>query len=128
MDSAHNLDNLDEQQLRALARQLMGEVAARNAQIAKRDLVIDVKQTHIDQLTHELAMYKRWRYGKRSEQLNAAQLSLLEETLDEDLATIEQELDALRETPVAKPQTQQGARRLRLPAALPRTDIHTMPL
>jgi hypothetical protein len=67
MDSATSLDHLDAQQLRTLAQRLMGEVAVRDGQIAKRDQLIHTKQTHIDQLTHELAMYKRWRYGKRSE-------------------------------------------------------------
>ena len=127
MDSATTLDHLDAQQLRTLAQRLMEEVAARDGQIAKRDALIHTKQTHIDQLTHELAQYKRWRYGKRSEQLNAAQLSLLEETLDEDLAAIEQELNALRDGPAAKSAVPQAPRRLRLPAQLPRTDIHHEP-
>ncbi|MFV0283420.1 MAG: IS66 family transposase [Castellaniella sp.] len=127
MDSAISLDQLDEQQLRTLVQQLMGEVAARDGQIATRDQVIHTKQTHIDQLTHELALYKRWRYGKRSEQLNAAQLSLLQETMDEDLAAIEEELDALRDVPAATPQKPRAPRRLRLPAELPRVDIHHEP-
>lgn len=127
MPSSPSLEHLDEQQLRALVHRLMGEVAARDGQLAQRDRVIDVKQTHIDQLTHELAMYKRWRYGKRSEQLNVAQLSLLEETMDEDLAAIEQELEALRDAPAPAPSAQQAPRRLRLPAELPRSDIHHEP-
>ena len=127
MDSALSLDHLDAQQLRALAQRLMHDVAARDGQLAQRDQLIHTKQTHIDQLTHELAMYKRWRYGKRSEQLNAAQLSLLEETMDEDLAAIEEELAALRDAPAATPQQPQAPRRLRLPAELPRTDIHHEP-
>src|SRR5690606_15387633 len=55
------------------------------------------------------------------------QLSLLEETLDEDLAAIEQELTALRDLPAAQAPTPQAPRRLRLPAQLPRTDIHHEP-
>lgn len=125
MDSALFLDLLDAQQLRALAQRLMHDVAARDGRIARQDQLISTKQTHIDQLTHELALYKRWRYGKRSEQLNAAQLSLLEEALDEDLAAVEQELEALRDAPAIKqPST---PRRLRLPVQLPRIDIHHEP-
>ena len=55
--STASLDHLDAQQLRALAERLMGEVAARDAQIAahdavvaERDRVLHFKQTHIDQL------------------------------------------------------------------------------
>ena len=129
-----SLDHLDAQQLRALAERLMGEVAARDAQIAahdavvaERDRVLHFKQTHIDQLMQELALYKRWRYGKRSEQLNPAQASLLEETMDADMAAIEAEVNALREAIATKPAPSQAPRRMRLPAELPRTDIHHEP-
>jgi hypothetical protein len=43
MDSAISLDQLDEQQLRTLVQQLMGEVGARDGQIATRDQVIHTK-------------------------------------------------------------------------------------
>ncbi|ANN73093.1 IS66 family transposase [Bordetella bronchialis] len=132
--SSVSLDHLDAQQLRALAERLMGEVASRDAQlatldakIAERDRVLHFKQTHIDQLTQELALYKRWRYGKRSEQLNATQASLLEETMDADMAAIEEEVAALRTAITAKPQAPQVPRRMKLPPELPRTDIHHEP-
>lgn len=140
--STASLDHLDAKQLRALAERLMGEAAERNAQIAaheakvaeydaliaRRDQVLHVKQTYIDQLMQELALYKRWRYGKRSEQLNPAQASLLEETMDADMAVIEEEVNALREAISAKPAVPQVPRRMRLPAGLPRTDIHHEPV
>ncbi|OVZ63740.1 IS66 family transposase [Pigmentiphaga sp. NML030171] len=133
--STASLDHLDAQQLRALAERLMGEVATRDAQIAahdaviaERDRVLLFKQTHIDQLTQELALYKRWRYGKRSEQLNPAQASLLEETMDADMAAIEEEVNALRASIAPKPAEPQAPRRMRLPPELPRTDIHHEPV
>lgn len=46
------------------------------------------KSTKVNQLTHELAQYKRLRFTKSSEKLYAAQASLLEETLDADLAAL----------------------------------------
>lgn len=62
--STASLDHLDAQQLRALAERLMGEVATRDAQIAahdavvaERDRALHFKQTHIDQLMQELALY-----------------------------------------------------------------------
>ncbi len=57
--------------------------------VAERDRVLHIKQTHIDPLMQELSLYKRWRYGKRSEQLDPAQASLLEETMDAHMATTE---------------------------------------
>jgi transposase len=56
MNNANSLDNLDAQQLRALAANLRGELAARDAQIADKDRELHFKQTHIDQLTQELAL------------------------------------------------------------------------
>ena len=48
-------------------------------------------------LTHEMAVLKRWKFGRSREGLNADQLSLLDETIDADLAAIEIELDDLRD-------------------------------
>jgi hypothetical protein len=67
------------------------KVAKYDAPIAERYRVLHFKQMHIDQLTQEPTLYKRWRYGKRSEQLNPAQASLLEETMDADMAAIKEE-------------------------------------
>ncbi|VFR43733.1 Mobile element protein [plant metagenome] len=132
--SAASLDHLDAQQLRVLAERLMGEVATRDAriaaheaQVAERDRALHFKQTHIDQLMQEMALYKRWRYGKRNEQLNPSQASLLEGTMDADMAAIEAEVDELREAISAKPAPPQATRRMRLPLELPRTGIHHEP-
>lgn len=129
MSDAVSLDQLDVQQLRALAERLMSEVAERNAQIARNDQALRFKQTHIDQLTQELALYKRWRYGRRSEQLNAAQASLLDETMDADMAAIEEEVLALQGalTIQALPAVAPSPRRMKLPPGLARTEIHHEP-
>jgi hypothetical protein len=70
---------------------------------------------------------KRWKFGRSSEQINGTQISLLEVTLDADIAAIEQELKAL--TPVAKTDAQprQQPKRSALPAGLARVDIHHEP-
>ncbi|KTC33335.1 hypothetical protein AO265_28870 [Pseudomonas sp. ABAC61] len=79
--------------------------------VAERDRVLHIKQTHIDPGMQELSLYKRWRYGQRSEQFNPAQASLLEETMDADLAAIEEEVNALHEAVSAKPAPPQAPRR-----------------
>lgn len=128
MSDAASLDQLDVQQLRALAERLMSEVAHRDAQIARHDQALHFKQTHIDQLTQELALYKRWRYGRRSEQLNTAQASLLDETMDADMAAIEEEVLALQGTLTTAPlPAAQSPRRMKLPPGLARTEIHHEP-
>ncbi len=103
------------------------QLAKYDAQIAKHDRILQFKDTYIEQLKQGLALYKRWRYGKRSEQLNPAQASLLEETMDADMAAIAEEVEALRQAISPKPAEPQAPRRMRLPPELPRTDIHHEP-
>ena len=74
------------------------ELSAREAQLASRDEELKRKQLKIDQLTHEMAIIKRWRYARRSEQLDAVQRSLLDESIDADLEAIGLEIEALRES------------------------------
>lgn len=114
------LQHMDAQQLRALAEGLM-------AKLVDKDQEIHFKQTKIDLLTHEIARYKRVQFAAKSEKLHADQRSLLDESLDADLAALEAELQALSpapaeqtdtaDTPKAKP------RRTALPAHLPRVEI-----
>jgi len=124
-----SLSNLSAQELREMVTGLMQRITERDGQIAQHDETIAGKdreilyrQTKIDQLTHEMALLKRWKFGKSGEQLAPAQLSLLDETLDADIAAIELELERLAPTPRADTQAGQP-KRLRLPPALPRVDI-----
>ena len=48
----------------------------------------------IDKLTHEMAVLKRLKFAAKSEAYNAEQKSLLEETLDADLAALAAEIEA----------------------------------
>src|SRR3569833_2114918 len=73
------------------------ELSARDAQLARRDEELKRKQLKIDQLTHEIATLNRWRYAKRSEQLDAVQRSLLDESIDADIEAISLEIAALQE-------------------------------
>ena len=51
------------------------------------------KDFKITALTHELAYYRRVRFGKTSEALAGEQRLLFEETVDMDVAAIEEELE-----------------------------------
>jgi transposase len=134
MTSAPDLDRLDAQALRELAAGLMNQVAQRDATLAQLVNVIDSKdrelhyrQTRIDQLTHEMAVLKRYQFGKRSEQLDSAQASLLNESVDADIAAIEEELAELSAKPAVAIEATQKPKRAPLPANLPRTVIHHEP-
>ena len=76
------------------------DAAERDAQLASRDEELKRKQLKIDQLTHEMATLKRWRYARRSEQLDAVQRSLLDESIDADLEAISLEIEALQGKPL----------------------------
>jgi transposase len=117
MVDLQSLEHLDVNQLRALAAKLMDGVKDRDRELHRR-------QTKIDQLTHEIAGLKRWKFAARSEQLNPAQKSLLDETIDADLAAIEVELEQLSSKPKEE---KQKPRRAPLPAHLPRVEIQHEP-
>ena len=97
-----SLTNLNAQELRDMVTGLMARIAEHSQQITQRDQVIVSKdreilyrQTKIDQLTHEMAVLKRWKFGRSREQLDQAQASLLDEAIDADIAAIEEELEQL---------------------------------
>lgn len=122
-----SLQSLNAEQLRELVPELIAKIAQQSQIIAAKDSDIQYRQAKIDKLTHELATLKRWKFGRSSELLNASQISLLDETIDADIAAIEQELQEL--APPAKSDTQprQQPKRAALPAGLPRVDIHHEP-
>jgi hypothetical protein len=72
-----------------------------------------------------MATLKRWRYGRHSEQLEAVQRSLLDESIDADLEAISLEIDALREKPPSAPKS--PPRRVALPASFPGREIRHEP-
>jgi transposase len=101
------------------------QISAQDAQLASRAEELKRKQLKIDQLTHEMATLKRWRYGRQSEQLDAVQRSLLDESIDADLEAISLEIEALREKPSAVPKAK--PRRVALPSSFPRREIRHEP-
>ena len=129
---AQSLTKLDAQALRDMVNGLLAQIAehtktitARDATITAKDRDILYRQTKIDQLTHEMAVLKRWKFGRSREQLDAGQSSLLEETLEADIAAIEVELEQLAPaTAATSTATRQQPKRAALPAELPRVEHH----
>ena len=94
-----SLPGLNAKQLREIARDLIAQIASRDQQIAgfdeqiagfdeqiagldqqiasldqtisSKDREILYRQAKIDQLTHEMAVLKRWKFGRSREQLDA---------------------------------------------------------
>lgn len=106
------LTNLDADQLREMVSGLLQKVASNAVQI-------QFKQALIDKLTYENAVLKRLKFGLKSEKMNAEQRSLLDETLDADLAAVAEEIaQAAPESAAAK--EKRAPKRQALPAELPR--------
>lgn len=124
MELPRELAQMDADQLRDLSATLIERLQQQEVQLASRDEELKRKQLKIDQRTHEIATLNRWRYAKRSEQLDAVQRSLLDESIDADIQAISLEIEALQEK-VATPKAQ--PRRIALPAAFPRREIRHEP-
>ena len=92
--------------------------------LAENSKELHWRQAKIDQLTHELALHKRWRFGAKTEHWPVAQRQLFEDSLDADLAAMETELAQLSTAP---PNPGGQAKRQPLPPKLPRTEIHHEP-
>lgn len=61
------LDHLPADELRQLVQGLAARVARQDEWLGEKDRELTWRQAKIDKLTHELAMYKRWRLGVRTE-------------------------------------------------------------
>jgi transposase len=113
------LASMDAQQLREFAAGLL-------ERIARDEHALQHKQLKIDQLTHEMAVLKRWKFAARSEQWRGVQGSLLEETIEADLEAVVVELAGLR--PIEQiPGAKDKPKRSPLPAHLPRVEVHHEP-
>ena len=139
MELSRQLDKMNAAELRNLSATLLEKLADRDAQLAdldaernahaavlaKRDAEIKLKQLKIDQLTHEMATLKRWRYDRRSEQLDVVQRSLLDESIDADIEAISLEIEALKEAPTLP--RKEKPRRVALPVSFARREVRHEP-
>jgi transposase len=113
------IQDLDAQQLRLVVRTLIAEAAGKDREIA-------FKQAFIDKLTHEMAVLKRLKFAAQSEAFNAEQKSLLEETIDTDLAALAAEIEQA-DPPSQGQDDKQKPKRQMLPESLPRREIQHEP-
>ncbi len=107
-----DLSLLDAEQLRELLAHSQREVAAMKLLVEK--------------MTHEMAVLKRLKFAAKSEAYSPEQRSLLEESIDADIAAIEGELDKVKGKPTAADDKQQPKRQP-LPASLPRREVRHEP-
>jgi transposase len=113
------LDNLARTDIDpALLAKVRALVEQQQADLARRDALLAEKDFKITALTLELAYYRRIRFGKASEAFVGEQRQLFEETVDMDLAAIEEELEG--QAPTKRKRTRAG--RQALPPELARIE------
>lgn len=135
---AQDLQGLSQSAVTEIAAALLAQlavqqaaIAAKDEHIARRDQEIKFKDAKIERITFELARLKAWRFGAKTEAMNAQQRQMFEDTLAEDEADLQAQLDALhgQGEPADKPQTdsKRKPRRQALPEHLRRVDHHHEP-
>jgi transposase len=122
---ADELDHLDPEQLRQALRAARAQAVLRDELLQRREREVAFKQAVIDKLTHENAILKRLKFAAQSEAYTGEQKSLLEETLDADLAAVAAEIEALE--PDKPKGEKRQPRRQPLPPHLPRREIRHEP-
>lgn len=99
----HDMDALQSQDLRgltpqaleALAQRMLVHVQQQAREIARRDGEIVWRDAKIEKITFELARLKRWKFGARTEAMDAQQRQLFLDTLVEDEADLQAQLAEL---------------------------------
>jgi transposase len=138
---AEDLQGLSQRDMTQLAAALLEQLAAQQAAIAvkdeyiaRREREIRFKDAKIERITFELARLKAWKFGARSEAMNAGQRQMFEDTLAEDEADLEAQLQALQGPQddgelAGKPQAEakRRPRREKLPEQLRRVEHHHEP-
>ena len=115
-----SLENLSAEQLRCALLSTLQAAPAKDQELA-------FKQAIIDKLTHENALLKRMKFTAQSERFNPEQKSLLEDEIEADLAAVATEIDALSQAQAPATPEKKQAKRLPLPAHLPRREIRHEP-
>lgn len=101
--TAHDLQGLTPDAVAALARQMLehieqqaGQLQHKDREIERKDREIALREAKLEKVQFELARLKRWKFGAKTEAMSADQRRLFEETLAEDEAGLQAQLDALR--------------------------------
>jgi len=113
------LARMDAQQLREFAAGLIETLASKDHELRYKEL-------KIEQLTHEMAVLKRWKFAAQSEQLHGMQRNLFDEAIAADLEAITAELATLQSSAQRQAPKEQP-KRSPLPAHLPRVEVRHEP-
>ncbi|WP_454909519.1 IS66 family transposase [Variovorax gossypii] len=125
------MHDLKDEDLQGLAPEAIAALAQQMLQrLRQQDSEIRFKDAKIEKITFQLARLKAWKFGAKTEAMSAEQRRLFEETLAEDEASLQAQLEQARgeaATPPAAGDNQRKPRRRPLPDHLRREDHHHEP-
>jgi transposase len=100
---AQDLHGLTPEAITALAAQMLEHIERQASELERQQQLIERKDRDIawrdaklEKVNFELARLKRWKFGAKTEAMSAEQRRLFEETLAEDEASLQAQLDQLR--------------------------------
>ena len=138
--NAQDIAGLNPSEWAQAAAQLLAHIGEQSKHIAEQARRIDSdaqaikwRDAKIESITFQLARLKAWKFGARTERMNAEQRSIFEETLAADEASLQAQLAALQPSlpaqdgraPDKEPRRQ--PKRETLPAHLARVDTRIEP-
>ena len=100
---AEDLKGLSPDELTALATQMLAHIGEQTKHIDALDKRVNSqaqgikwRDAKIESITFQLAKLKAWRFGAKTERMNAEQREIFEETFAADQASLEAQLAALQ--------------------------------
>jgi transposase len=116
---AEDLKGLSPSAMADMSARMLEHIAAQARQIEQHEQTIKFKDAKLEKVTFELARLKAWKFGAKTEAMNAEQRRMFEETLAEDEASLQAQLQQLQAQLPPQPETQAENRRKPKRQALP---------
>ena len=131
---AQDLLALEPADLARVAAQMLAHIGEQSKRIDSQAQAIKWRDAKIESITFELARFKAWKYGAKTERMDAQQRALFEETCAAEQASLEAQLAALQQganvgghATDKQPQSNRQPKREALPPHLPRVDQRVEP-
>jgi transposase len=128
---AEDLKGLSPSAMADVSVRMLAHIAAQAEQIERHERAIKFRDAKLEKVTFELARLKAWKFGAKTEAMNAEQRRMFEETFAEDEASLQAQLEQLKAQmpalPESKGESRRKPRRQALPEHLRRLEHHHDP-
>jgi len=131
---AEDLKGLSPSAMADVSARMLQHIAAQAWQIEQHEQSLKFKDAKLEKITFELARLKAWRFAAKTERMNAEQRRMFEETLAEDEASLQAQLQQLQQLQAQLPaqaetpaENRRKPKRQALPEHLRRVEHHHEP-